>query len=177
MNEDLGTLTRREGRWQLGFERRYGYPVAQVWRMLTDPRQLSRWFPARVTYEHLEVNAELHFEFAQEQIEHAKAAGAENVPLVSTGTVLELDPERCFAFEWEGETLRFVLHQESDTTVLTFTHSFSPDDQQATRNAGGWHYCLEALQAALDDVPGPDLRSVEPLTERYRELFEGTHEG
>jgi Activator of Hsp90 ATPase homolog 1-like protein len=41
-----GTLETIDGRPTLRFERRLAYPPERVWRALTDPDELSRWFPS-----------------------------------------------------------------------------------------------------------------------------------
>ncbi len=34
-----------DGRWQLRFERTLPHPPEKVWRALTEPQHLARWFP------------------------------------------------------------------------------------------------------------------------------------
>lgn len=167
MNEDLGTLVRAGERWVLRFERRYAHPPARVWRMIVEPELLVRWFPARVQYSELKVGSGLAFHFGTEDLKAAEAAGVEGAPAVSSGTILEVVPERCFAFDWEGETVRFEIAPDGDGSRLRFTHVFDPDRAQAPRNAAGWHFCLEALGAALPGAPAPSPTRQKELTDRY----------
>lgn len=167
MNEDLGTLLEVDGRWMLRFERRYAHPPARVWRMIVEPELLARWFPARVETTGLVVGGELTFHFAAEDLKAAEDAGVDGVPAVSSGTILELVPERCFAFDWVGETVRFEIEPDGDGSRLRFTHVFSPDRAQAPRNAAGWHFCLEALGAELAGTLGPSPTRQQELTDRY----------
>jgi len=167
MNEDLGTLLEADGRWMLRFERRYPHPPARVWRMIVEPELLMRWFPARVAFTELKVGGQLTFHFADEDLEAAEDAGVEGVPPVSSGTILELVPERCLAFDWVGETVRFEIAPDGDGSTLRFTHIFDPDRAQAPRNAAGWHFCLDALGSELAGVPGPSPARQKELTDRY----------
>lgn len=41
-----GTLETIDGRPALRFERHLAHPVPRVWRAVTEPRELERWFPA-----------------------------------------------------------------------------------------------------------------------------------
>lgn len=167
MNEDLGTLIEADGRWMLRFERRYTHPPARVWRMIIEPDLLARWFPARVEYTELKVGGALTFHFAAEDLKAAEDAGVEGVPAVSSGTILELVPERCFVFDWVGETVRFEIVPDGDGSLLRFTHVFDPDRAQAPRNAAGWHFCLDALGTELAGAPGPSPAHQKELVDRY----------
>jgi len=167
MKEDLGILLETDGRWMLRFERRYPHPPARVWRMLVEPELLARWFPARVAYSELEVGAALTFSFGEEDLKAAAEAGVEGVPAITSGTILEVEPERIFAFDWVGETVRFEITPDAEGSRLRFTHVFDPDRAQAPRNAAGWHFCLEALGSAIAGAPGPSPARQKELTDRY----------
>jgi len=45
------TLSTIDGRPQLRLEKRLAHPVERVWPAITEPAQLSRWFPAQVELE------------------------------------------------------------------------------------------------------------------------------
>jgi uncharacterized protein YndB with AHSA1/START domain len=51
---DLTLEDGEDGAAQLRLERRYRHPVARVWRALTDPAELARWFPADAPMEVVE---------------------------------------------------------------------------------------------------------------------------
>lgn len=76
-------------------------------------------------------------------------------------------PSACFAFAWKGETVRFEIAPDGDGSRLRFTHVFDPDRAQASRNAAGWHFCLEALGASLSGPPDPSPTRQKELTDRY----------
>ena len=46
-----GTYIELDGRPAVRFERTYPHPVDRVWRAVSDPAELPRWFPSRVEYE------------------------------------------------------------------------------------------------------------------------------
>ena len=173
MRDDMGTLHAAGDRMTLRFERRLAHPPESVWRMITRPEGLARWFPARTELESFEVGAEMTFTFDEADVERAKEAGVEDVPVVSNGFVRAIDPLRVFEFDWLGEVIRFELEPDGEGCRLVFTHEFERDVAQAPKNGAGWHLCLEALEAALDSVEGPGDERGAALQERYaRELVE-----
>ena len=134
-----GTYETVDGRPALRFERRLAHPVERVWRAVTEPGELSRWFPAAVDVE-LCLGATVTFTFA----------GDDGPP--TTGEVVALEPPHRFAFTWGEEELRFELEPVGDGCRLRFTHVLSERDQ-AARDAAGWHVCLDVLGRLLDGVP------------------------
>lgn len=152
-----GTLVTIDGRPVLRFERRYRHPIERVWRAITDPAEMSAWFPSDVEGERA-VGAELQFvddaqrAAAQEAGEPTRADGP-----IFRGRVVTYDPPKVFAFTWGWELLRFELTPDGDETVLLFTHHLS-HQSVAARNGAGWHMCLaaldELLSAPADDTGG-----------------------
>lgn len=120
----------------LRIERRLAHPIEKVWRAVTDPAHLSRWFPATVQIVEARPGGALRFVFP----------GAEAPP--SEGTITELDPPRVFAFVWNGEPLRIELSADGAGCLLVFTHEFT-DRPMAGSFAAGWHTCLDALVDTL----------------------------
>lgn len=158
MSIDMGTLHEEGDRLLLRYERRLAHPVAEVWRMVTEPQGLAVWFPAKVSYDRLAVGVQMTFRFTDEDLERADEAGVEGVPQVSHGEITELEPERVFAFSWMTEHLRFELEPEVEGCRLVFITVIDRDGFMAPRTATGWHVCLEHLVAVLDgtDRPGED---------------------
>jgi uncharacterized protein YndB with AHSA1/START domain len=76
------SLTTVDGRHQLRIERELAHPVERVWTAITDPAELSRWFPATVELE-LRTGAPVRYSMGPDQPEQ-------------TGTVLALDPRGCW---------------------------------------------------------------------------------
>jgi uncharacterized protein YndB with AHSA1/START domain len=146
------TLTTEDGRYVLRFARRLPHAPEKVWRAVTDPAQLSRWFPADMEME-LRRGAPIRFTFRQN----------EGPP--GEGVILELDPPRLFAFSWGHELLRFELTPDGAGCVLVLTDTFD-DPAKAARDAAGWDVCLDGLEALLDGR-SPDWAPMERWAERF----------
>ncbi len=143
-----GTYLEIDGRPALRFERHYPHPVARVWALVTEPDELATWFPARVAYEHLTVDAPVHYSF-------------DGDPTVMTGRVLAADPPVRLGLDWAGDELWFDLSATDDGTHLRFTTILAERDT-AARNAAGWDVCLDALgtpAGAPTSTPTADWRA------------------
>ncbi|HEY2947696.1 MAG TPA: SRPBCC family protein [Micromonosporaceae bacterium] len=152
------TLHGAGDRATIHFERRLAHPIERVWRALTEPAELSHWFPAEVTVD-LRVGGAVSFVFAD--------SGDAAPP----GRVTELDSPRLFAYEWGGDLLRWELRPDGDGCLLVFTYTFDRRDE-AAKFAAGWDVCLAALDARLSGRPPAD--SSERWIDRYaayREAF------
>jgi uncharacterized protein YndB with AHSA1/START domain len=161
---DLGTYIEHEGRPALRFVRIYPHPVERLWRAITDPNELARWFPARATLEQ-RVGGSITFSFAEDVKE---SAGVDD----STGTVLVCDPPRQLAYTWEGDELHFELEPLPDNHCrLTFISVLHRRDA-AARDGAGWTVCLAELDRMLGGAPGGGPHSAgaldwKPIYERY----------
>jgi uncharacterized protein YndB with AHSA1/START domain len=155
-----GTLITIDGRPALRFERRYRHPIERVWRAVTDPSEMAVWFPSDVIGERAP-GAPLRFDDANQQAEADAAGEARRADGPEwTGRVVAFDPPTVFSFTWGSELLRLELHPEDDGTRLVFTQLLS-HRSVAARNGAGWHACLQALDALLDEpVPDEDDRQV-----------------
>ncbi|OMI40453.1 SRPBCC family protein [Streptomyces sparsogenes] len=172
------TLSSTEGgRSALRLERRIARPPEEVWRALTEPALMARWFPAEVRLE-ARVGGRMDFVFPGQDVPDTQ------------GTVTELDPPRVFAFTWGADQLRWELRPEGDGCALTLTHTFR-DRFGAASFASGWHTCVSALATLVEGVePGGPAGTADPgdtagpagpadmaeLHERYVEAF-GLAEG
>lgn len=171
MNETLRTVN---GRCVLRIERRLAHRPEKVWRALTNPAELSQWFPATVDLE-LKVGGEVTFSF-EEGPSHS-------------GQILELDPPRVFAFDWadtgeqdgrtirtpDADVLRFELEPDGDGCLLVFTHTFD-DRAGAASFASGWQACFHAMEQVLEGKPPGDAYPSAELHDSYVERF-GLDEG
>ncbi|MGN9786168.1 SRPBCC family protein [Nonomuraea sp. ZG12] len=126
MNEHL--TIRPDGRTILHLERRLPHPLDKVWRAITQPEHLKHWFPAEMTI----AGDRVSYEFGPD------------------GRVTELDPPRVFAHTWGDDELRWEVRPDGDGSVLVLTHTFG-DRFGAASFAAGWHTCVAALLALLDD--------------------------
>jgi uncharacterized protein YndB with AHSA1/START domain len=132
-----GTYETVDGKPAVRFERVYPHAVDRVWRSVTVPEEMAGWFPSTVEVD-LREGGEMAFTFPGHEME----------PM--TGRVVELDPPRVFAFLWGEELLRLELAPEGEGTRLTLTHHISNEDE-AARNAAGWHVCLDRLAGEESD--------------------------
>ncbi len=130
-------------------------PLAVVWRTITDPDQIARWFAARVELDARPGGAgTLFFEKL-------------TVPIV----VERVEPPTLFSFRWcqpDGEQpvagnstlVEFTLVADTDTrTTLTVNESGLdamplPDDEKqrfAESHGDGWKGCLDRLGALFGE--------------------------
>ena len=147
-----GNLITLDGQPALRFERRYRHPMARVWRAVTDPDEMARWFPAAVLGDRA-VGAELVFDDdaqRQEAMEAGEPTRADG-PMFR-GRVVVWDPPRRFCFTWGDEELRLELAPDGDGTTLVFTQLLS-HPSVAARNGAGWHACLAELDGLLGAEP------------------------
>jgi uncharacterized protein YndB with AHSA1/START domain len=140
-----GTLHTVDGRPMLRFERRLPHPVGKVWRAITDPEELSGWFPWRI---------EMDFRI-DGKISFTHPTGAVTAP---DAVITELDPPRVFAYHWNDGVLRWELTPDGDdgdngeACVLVFTHTFA-ERPPAAKFAAGWQLSMDALGSVLDGTP------------------------
>jgi uncharacterized protein YndB with AHSA1/START domain len=144
----------------LCFERRLAYPAEAVWRVITEPSELSHWFPSQVEVD-LRLGGEMKFEFEDMPLD---------APTTMSGRVTELDPPRLFAFFWGGDHLRFELEDADGGAgcLLRFTVVLETSDK-AARDAAGWHQCLDALERQLSGAPDERPYGSGDWQERYAE--------
>ena len=145
-----------DGRPALRLERRIDHPVERVWRAVTEPAELARWFVADVPWK-------------PEAGEQFEAAG-------ESGRVTTLEPPRLIAWTWDVERYRFELTPDGDGCLLVFTHVFNPAYGPDWQHAAGWEAYFDRLDAHLDGgfLSEEDAHAQAPaLKERYRAAFAG----
>ncbi len=125
-----GALFVVDGRRALRFERRLAHPVDRVWRAVTEPAELERWFVAAVPW-------------GPREGERFAAYGQE-------GVVTAVDAPRALAWRFGDEAYRFDLTPAgADACVLVFTHVFATEAGPAEQHAAGWRAYLKRLDAHL----------------------------
>jgi uncharacterized protein YndB with AHSA1/START domain len=148
-----GTLETVDNRPALRFERRLDHSVGRVWRAISEPDELARWFLTRPGWK-------------PEAGEVFEAAG-------QSGEVTEVDPPRALEWTWGGEEFRFELEPDGDGCLLAFTHVFD-DRSLGAQHAAGWEAYLSRLDAHLAGGFISEMEAHEPvpeLHERYAERF------
>jgi uncharacterized protein YndB with AHSA1/START domain len=149
---DYGRLERAgDGRWTLRFTRTLPHPPKKVWRALTEPEHLAKWFPSDIEGERA-TGAKLRFVFRE----------GEAPPM--DGEMVAFEPPSLLEMRWGDETLRFELRAEGDGSVLEFTNVFD-EIGKAARDAAGWHACLDLLRFDVDGREPPW-----PSNERWKHV-------
>lgn len=139
------TLVTAGTRPSVRFERVLADAPAAVWRALTDPQELTSWFPCEIAAERWEAGAALTFVFPGHEEYNMR------------GVVLECDEPRVLAYTWGEETLRFELTPTpSGGTRLVLFDELDPGI--AARNAAGWQDCLERLAGRVPTESGWKVR-------------------
>lgn len=137
------TVETIDGRPAVRVERHLAHSVERVWRAVTEPRELERWFPASADWK-------------PEAGETFEAFG-------QTGEVTELERPRLIAWTFGGELYRFELDAEGDGCRLVFTHVFD-DPAIAAERADGWQIYFSRLDPHLEG----GFLSEEEAHERFR---------
>ena len=158
------TLETASGLSTLRFERRLAHSPEKVWRAITDPAELTHWFPQDLEGA-FSPGAKLRFVFRGEP----PVLNGETL-YEFTGEVLEFDPPRVLAYTWAGDTLRWSLTPDGGGCLLVFTDTFA-ERGKAARDGAGWHVCLEALDALLDGTAGPAGSRWREQYNRYAQAF------
>jgi uncharacterized protein YndB with AHSA1/START domain len=118
-----------DGRPALRLERRLDHSIERVWRAVTAPDELARWFVAEVPW--------------------TPTAGEEFEAGGHSGRVTALEPPRLIAWTWHVERYSFELTADDDGCVLVFTHVFNPAYGPDWQHAAGWDMYFDRLDAHL----------------------------
>ena len=149
-----GTLETIDGRPALRFERTLAFSIERVWRAISEPAELERWFPAAADW--------------------TPATGETFEAYGATGEVTEVDAPHRLAWTFGGDQYSFDLATLDDgSCLLTFTHVFN-DRPLAAQTAAGWDAYLSRLEPHLagQDISEMDAHeSWEAVHERYAESF------
>ncbi|GAA4939179.1 hypothetical protein GCM10023224_20750 [Streptomonospora halophila] len=140
----MSDALRRVGdQWALRFERRFAHPPERVWRAITEPEHLGRWYPLTPAELAPRVGGAIVFE------------GEDGAP-GPRAEITEFLPSRVFALrEYDEETgthgLRLELEPDGEGCRMVFTHTFA-DDTWAAQTETGWIACLDELGRVLDEM-------------------------
>jgi uncharacterized protein (TIGR02246 family) len=142
-----GTMTRRDGRALLRFERSLRHPPERVWKALTDPAEISAWL-ARADLDPRPGGAfELRWLNTGEQGEAAVARGT--VTAFDPPRVLEMDSDVHGRLRWELTPLPGPPEPAAGTW-LVFTSDLELPEEYGAQTMAGWHVHLDYLEEALD---------------------------
>ena len=118
-----------EGRPALRLERRFEHSIERVWRAVSEPAELERWFVATVPW--------------------TPAEGEEFTAHGETGRITAVDPPHRLAWSWGSERYSFELTADGDGCLLAFTHVFDPARGPAEQHATGWEIYFRRLDVHL----------------------------
>ena len=120
-----------DGRAALRVERRLPHAPERVWRAVSDPAEMERWFVATVPL--------------------GPTEGEEFEAYGETGRILVVDPPRRLEWTFGIEHYWFELTPDGDAaTTLVFVHVFNPDLGPGERHAAGWDVYFHRLDVHLD---------------------------
>ena len=148
-----GTLETIDGRPALRFERTLDHSVERVWRAISDPAELERWFPAAADW--------------------TPATGEIFEAYGGSGEVTEVDAPHRLSWTFAGDRYSFELAAEEGGCRLIFTHVFD-DRSLAAQTAAGWETYLSRLEPHLAGGHLSEADAHQPweeLHERYAERF------
>jgi uncharacterized protein YndB with AHSA1/START domain len=122
---------------------------SRVFEALTVGAEWDRWFTTRAV---IEPEAGGTYRL------HWRDFGPDHVTLTLTGAVLEVEPDRIFAFEWDSgarmTTVRFELEPRGEGTVVRLTESGYTDREADVVScldcAAGWGEALTLLKFYLE---------------------------
>jgi uncharacterized protein YndB with AHSA1/START domain len=148
-----GTLETIDGRPALRFERVLAHPIERVWRAISSPAELERWFPAAADW--------------------TPVAGEIFEAYGGSGEVTEVDAPHRLAWTFGSDRFSFELEAQHDGCRLTFTHVFE-DRAAAAQTAAGWEAYFSRLEPHLAGGYLSEEEAHEPWGEhheRYAECF------
>lgn len=148
-----GTLEKIDGRPALVFERILPHSIERVWRAVSEPAELERWFPAAA-------------DWTPAVGETFEAGGA-------TGEVTEVDPPHRLAWTYAADLYSFDLSAHDDGCKLIFTHVVD-EGMPLAQTATGWEIYLRRLDPHLagEHVSEEDAhKQWEEIHELYAERF------
>jgi uncharacterized protein YndB with AHSA1/START domain len=155
-----GVLEPAGDRWQLRFTRRFPHSPDKVWRALVESDDFNAWFPFDRDGD-LATGATLHFR------------PHEDDTVVFDGEMTEFRPPSVMEFRWSAnETLRFEVEPDGDGARFTLLNVFD-ELGKATRDAAGWHSCLDALDHVVADtaIPASTKDGWQRLRDKYAARF------
>lgn len=145
-----------DDRVYVAYERQLPHSVDKVWRAITDPSELRRWFPG------IEIELRSGGKF------QIWFGGDCEGPAHVSGRITEFDPPHVL----QMGTMRYELQAHETGCLLRFSDILSFEgprtrQQFAISVLGGWHAYLDKLELVLDgkagvgDVSEPDYSMIQ----------------
>lgn len=132
MTDTTGIQSLGEGRSSIRIERTLRFSSERVWRALTVPAEVERWFVSSVPW--------------------TPAAGETFDVMETELRITEVDPPRRLAWEWGTERYRYELEPDEQGCRLVFVHELGHEMGPPEQFAAGWDIYLGRLHAHLHDA-------------------------
>lgn len=145
-------------------ERNFPYEIDLVWAMLSDNKQLQKWF-SELSIETLEEGGRILFDMGNGEYEEM--------------TITSLSAPNVMEFTWDKDLVRFDLTpNEAGGTHLVFKETIGTVTEHTPRDITGWHMCLDTIEAILANEEIPNTQTgFNELYPIYKEKFETLNEG
>ncbi len=135
-----GVLEIEEDRCVVRFERFLAHPVEDVWRALTEPRQLARWWG----------EAKVDLVRGGQFVMRWLNTDDEGSAAVMHGTITAIEPLRLLEISADIHgVLCFTLSPQAAGTRVRFSSTLKLPDEFRTKVLAGWHFHLDALATVL----------------------------
>lgn len=130
-------LTQQEQGYRAVFERRLEHGTGEIWSMLTDNSRLQQWFD-ELRMGETGKGGKLIFDSGNGAAEELE--------------ITDYEEGRVLAFQWWADHVRFEVEEEgTGTSVLRLIETIQRITPQTAKDLAGWHVCLDAIGAILDD--------------------------
>ena len=131
----IATIQKENESYTALYERHLKHSVEEVWSMLTNNEKLQQWF-SELRIADLRKDGLVKFDMQDGTFIDMK--------------ILDYEPLKVLAFEWDKDTVRFELSPITDGCRLTFIETISSFTEQTIKDLAGWHVCLDVIEAILD---------------------------
>lgn len=147
-----------DGRPVLRFERHLAHSVERVWRALTEPEELLRWF-GRAEVELVDAGP---YVIRMPKDDHNDDASSAII-----GTITRIEPPTLLEYNTKDGLVTWALRPEGDGCVLELTQTNPAGLRMDDRVLVGWHWHVDTLTEALDGG-AVDWESERPRAEMTR---------
>lgn len=154
----LGKLDKVNGEVVFELHRDFPWPVSTIWEMLTDNQQLKKWF-SELEIAELSENGKIVFNLGDGTVEEL--------------TIIEVQVPTVLEFTWDKDLVRFNLSENSDGSAhLVFKEYIKEVTDQTARDIAGWHVCLDAIRAVLEEQEFDRKHRWKKVYETYKKEME-----
>jgi len=140
------------------FKRHLNHPVEKVWSMLTENKQLQKWF-AELRVDELREGGLIKFDMGDGTFEEIK--------------ILELKTNCLLEYTWGEDIVRFELFQEAEGCLLVLDEMIVELTNHTSKDLAGWHVCLDVIEHLLNKSEvGSREEAWKKLYQEYKKAVE-----